>query len=264
MWWLRGRRNNVNLRELAVFFLARSYASKARSVITGVERENGYTMIRFKGYPSPIYYPADADFRALNQVIVEGFYKDNWHYYQIEETKVGPDDIVVDCGAAEGLFSLMAAPVCGKIYLIEPSRRFVESLSLTFRGAENVEIIPCAISDKLGEAAISESGISSSLVEGGGQPVKVETIDNLFYRRNIRITYLKADLEGQDFAAIKGAEDTIRNYSPKIAITTYHDRAHARRISEFILKVNPRYRIKTKGIYSETGSPVMLHAWCRQ
>jgi hypothetical protein len=75
------------------------------------------------------------------------------------------------------------------------------------------------------------------------------------------LTYLKADLEGFELAMLRGAERTISRYRPKLAITTYHRADHASEIAAFLRRVEPRYRILTKGIDAVTGSPVMLHAW---
>lgn len=262
-WWLRGNRNNVHLFELMGFFFAPSYSSKARAMIARVEEKDYFLVIYFRGQEKPLYYPKEMSLQSLRQVIVETFYKDNWHHYQIEETKVEADDVVVDCGAAEGLFSLLTAPICKYIYLVEPMPKFAEALKRTFHNCSNIDIIPCALSDKRGEAFLSTNGISSSLLSNEKDiPVKVETIDALFYQKNIPISYIKADLEGYDFKAIVGAQYTIEKYGPKIAITTYHDKAHSKEIVDFIRSVNPSYKFKIKGIYQETGSPVMLHAWC--
>lgn len=262
-WWLKGNKNNVSLPELIRFFFAPSYSSKADSLINRIEEDGSFLVVYFKTIENPLYYPKEMSLKSLKQVIVETFYEDNWHYYQIEETKVEKNDIVVDCGAAEGLFALKTAPVCKKVYLIEPMPKFVEGLKWTFRGYSNIEIIPCALSDQHGEAFMSDGGIASSLSDDKkGRPVNVETIDALFYEKDIRVSYIKADLEGYDFRSIVGAKKTIQSYSPKIAVTTYHDMRHAKEIAEFIASIKPGYKFRTKGIYQETGTPVMLHAWC--
>ena len=65
--------------------------------------------IYIKGHSRPLYFPAEFDLHFLHQVLAEETYKWNWHYYQIQQTRVEPDDVVMDCGAAEGFFSLMAS-----------------------------------------------------------------------------------------------------------------------------------------------------------
>jgi len=261
-WWLKGIKNDVGLYDLLEYFFGASYKAKARAFVTKIAEEGDCSVLHLKGIESPLYYPKGMDIRVLEQVIVETFYSDNWHFYQTAETKVEPSDVVADCGAAEGLFSLVSSSVCKKIYAIEPLPRFIGSLRKTFATLRNVEILQCAVSDRCAEAFICEDAISSTLTdERNGTPVRVETIDHLFYDKDTLVTYLKIDLEGHDFAAIKGAEKTIKEYGPKIAVTTYHDEAHARQISDFIMQVDSRYRVRTRGIYQETGSPVMLHAW---
>lgn len=262
-WWLRGEKNNVGLSDLVKFFFAPSYSSKAAAIITKIEKDKNYLVIHLKDQKYPLFYPEHLALRSLNQIVVETFYKNDWHYYQIEETMVEAGDIVVDCGAGEGLFSLVVAPVCKKVYLIEPMLNFVEALKMTFHHYTNVEIIPCAVSDEPGIAFVNERGISSSLsMQKKGKPVRVETIDSLFYQKNIPVSYIKADLEGYDLKAIVGARKTIERYHPKIAVATYHSPDHSRDIAKFIHAIYPCYKFKEKGIYRGTGSPVMLHAWC--
>ncbi len=221
-----------------------------------------FLKVYFFDLTKPLYYPVSMDRHSLAQVIVETFNKRNWHYYEIAQTKVQPADVVVDCGSAEGLFSLTVHERCHKIFLIEPLERFISSLKLTFKNAANIEIIPMAISDREYTARIRSSDISSSLTDGDeGELINVTTIDKLFLPRNVAINYLKLDLEGHDFKALIGAREIIAKYRPKIAVTTYHDKDHANQIKSFLLSVIPDYHILCKGIYQETGSPVMLHAW---
>ena len=69
------------------------------------------------------------------------------------------------------------------------------------------------------------------------------------------------DLEGHDYDALVGVEKLIKQNKPKIAVTTYHQIEHARNISSFLKAIDPSYKIYVKGIYQESGSPIMLHAW---
>jgi predicted LPLAT superfamily acyltransferase len=90
--------------------------------------------------------------------------------------------------------------------------------------------------------------------------VRIDTVDNLFFKRGIKIDYIKADLEGYEVEMLRGASKTIKSFSPKIAITTYHRYDHADKIVRLLKDINPKYKIKLKGLHAN-GTYVMLHAW---
>ncbi|MDG6998482.1 MAG: FkbM family methyltransferase [Nitrososphaerota archaeon] len=260
--WLLNNKNDVTASELIKFFFDNSYHNKAKKFVQNIQNADLDFAIRIEGLPQPMFYPKDAfSLHALEQVLVEQYYPSNWHYYEIPETSVKEDDVVVDCGAAEGLFSLKACYRCKAVYAIEPLPNFVRALRRTFEPFPNVHVLPVAVSDHAGEGFIENRGISSSLSDGEGFRVQVDTLDNLFFERLPKITYIKADLEGVDYNALKGAENLIRHYSPKIAITTYHRPEDAAMMIDWIRSTNPNYKFRRKGIYQETGCPMMLHAW---
>ncbi|OGE45041.1 hypothetical protein A3B39_05450 [Candidatus Daviesbacteria bacterium RIFCSPLOWO2_01_FULL_37_10] len=92
-------------------------------------------------------------------------------------------------------------------------------------------------------------------------PVDIKTIDQLFFEKNIKITYLKADLEGYEMQMLKGASKTIKKFKPKIAITTYHKKNDHIYICNFLKKLNPSYHFYLRGVDRRHGNPIMLHAW---
>ena len=261
--WLSGSsKNGVSATEMIGFLCGRRCARKAQPNIRRIAEHGDYVVVYLNGLERSLYYPKEFAVGSLYQVVAELCYPRDWHYYEIEQTRVAPGDVVVDCGAAEGLFSLMAADRATKVYAIEPMTRFVEAMRLTFSGLGNVEVVPVALSDSEGSAYLSGRGISSTLnTSGDGERVKVATLDTLFFKRDIPVSYIKADLEGHELSMLKGARETIKKHSPKIAVTTYHVAEHAGSIAAYLRDINPRYRIKVKGIEERAGAPVLLHAW---
>jgi FkbM family methyltransferase len=257
------KNNSVNAQELLKYLFGHSYHDKAQKVIETIISEDNWRKIYFNKYISdPLYYPLDYSMKSLEQVIVECFYTDNWHYYEIEETRVQMNDIVADCGASEGIFSLLVARRCSDVYAVEPLKRFIECLILAFKDMKNVYIIDKALSDREYLSSMSIKGIESTINnKSDGDQINVTTLDKLFYETNIHISYIKMDLEGYEYLALKGGYNLIKQNNPKIAVTTYHNKDHARLIQELLLGINPNYKIKTKGIFQETGCPIMLHAW---
>jgi FkbM family methyltransferase len=258
--WLSGKRNGVSLLELIKVMFAPTSTPKAKRYITSIEEDQDFIKIYLKNVDMPLYYPKEASLQQLHQVISELFCPSEWHYYETDETRVQPDDVVVDCGAAEGLFSLLVANRCKKVYAVEPHPRFVEAMQHTFNGGSNIRIVPVALSDQESQLFLCDSGISSTVSSTeGGTPVKATTLDNLM--ADTQVTYIKADLEGYEMEMLKGARKTIQKYSPKIAITTYHNRNSASEITDYLKSLNPYYKIRLKGIEDVAGKPVMLHAW---
>jgi hypothetical protein len=73
-----------------------------------------------KGLQRPLYLPAEFDLQFLHRVLAEETYSWNWHYYQVRQTRVERGDVVLDCGAAEGFFSLKAIEQgAGRVICIE-------------------------------------------------------------------------------------------------------------------------------------------------
>jgi hypothetical protein len=51
------------------------------------------------------------------------------------------------------------------------------------------------------------------------------------------------DIEGFELNALKGAKEIIKKNKPKLAICVYHKANDIREITNFILSLNPNYRL---------------------
>jgi len=258
--WISGTKNGVPFFELIDFLLSPTYIKKAKDRIKSIKEEGPYLCFNFYDFDYPLYFPKSIDIKHLFQVIAESFYNKDWHFYEALRYKVKKDDIVLDCGAGEGLFSFSVINRCKKVYAIEPLPVFCESMKLTFANFGNLEVMPYALSDTCGNAVISDAGIQSALgTSSQGISVPVTTIDTLFLEKGIPVTYIKADLEGYELKVLHGAREIIKKYKPIISVTTYHNKGDAALISDFLRSLS-NYKIETKGISAETGDPIMLHA----
>jgi FkbM family methyltransferase len=259
--WAAGHRNEVSARELARFLCSPGCERKAQRRIRETRPAGDFLEVWLDGAVTPLYWPARLDPYGLHMVVAETMDPVDWHFYEVPETRVRPGDTVVDCGAAEGLFSLVASRVAGRVYAIEPSPTWIAALRQTFRDAPAVSVLECALGSERGMAQLSAGVLDSRLTDGGaGEPVTVETVDALFHDRGLRVDYLKADLEGHELEMLRGARETIRSCRPRVAITTYHMRDHALAIADLLREIVPTYRIRVKGIEPTWGAPMMLHA----
>ena len=229
----------------------------SRSEVVGEFRE-----LKLKGVTGVLFVDPEVPLRSLHQTITEQCYPWQWHYYQVPQTSVGPDDHIIDCGSAEGLFPLLTRSVAKEIVCFEPLPEFVRGLHKTFDSDATVKIVPSALGEFPGSAYLRRSGISSSITtDVTDTPVTMDTIDAYCERTGFPLSYLKADMEGYEMPLLRGASRTIARLKPKIAITTYHEPRHADEIEAFLRGLVPSYRFLRKGVESATGVPVMLHAW---
>lgn len=234
----------------------------AKRLIDDIGEEDGFLTVKIKGCADTLFYNKRLPLHSLYQTIAEQFYDWHWHYYQIQQTKVTSNDIVFDCGAAEGIFAFKNKRVAKHIYAFEPLPEYLEGLYKTFAGSNNVSIIPKGIGEKCGEAYLKKAGIASYITPIKTETkVEIDTIDHFCMTQNIKVSYIKADVEGYEMNLLRGATNTIKEYRPKIAITIYHKKNHAYDICKFLKNIIPSYNIYMKGIEDRNGDPVMLHAW---
>jgi|HubBroStandDraft_1064217.scaffolds.fasta_scaffold37134_2 FkbM family methyltransferase len=220
--------------------------------------------IFIKGVKNPLYFPAEFAIHGLHRVLTEETYSWNWHYYQIPQTRVERDDVIVDCGAAEGLFSLLAVERgARRVICIEPHPAYFRTLRRTFEDRDAVTVVNAAVGDAVGEIRLSDAGMDSVVTDqqDGTLPIQVETIDHLCFTRGIAPSFIKADIEGYEEKMLIGAAETISASRPKLAITTYHRSSAGEWMEKFLLTLYPKYKIYRKGLATQRGATVMLHAW---
>ena len=135
------------------------------------------------------------------------------HCYRHSGYDVEKGDVVVDVGAAEGIFTLDIIDTAQKVYLIEADEEWIEALQQTFRNdSEKVRII---------------YGFADSVTEGDRL-----ALDTLFAEE---IHYIKMDVEGSEKAALQGADRLFRECERlKCAICSYHCREDEEWIRNFL------------------------------
>ena len=136
------------------------------------------------------------------------------HSYKNEAFGVKKGDVVVDAGAAEGIFALDCIDKASMLYLIEADAAWLEALEQTFRDdGEKVRLI---------------YGFLDSYHEGDHV-----SIDGLFAEKEIH--YIKMDIEGAEKAALEGAGKTLaRCRGMRCAICAYHCREDAESIQNVL------------------------------
>ncbi len=166
-------------------------------------------------------------------------------------------DIVLDCGAWRGdssywYNSLVGAQ--GHVYAFEPDPTnyalLCEQLA-NFEHPTAVTAIDQAISTHeciLDWSDIRDIGTDSRIAPSSKNncvKVNATSIDAFCAKNNLKqVDIIKTDLEGADFDAIIGAQETIRNHHPDLGISIYHTPNHLVDIPLWIHQHFPQYQIR--------------------
>lgn len=261
-FWLFVNRNNVSAKELLAFLVKPKVHQIAKKFIKNIVKGDDY-QVTFNNLDKPLYWPLSFSIDRLNQITAETFDTADWHFYQKEHTQITTGDILLDIGTAEGLFPLTVAGQCKHLYLVEPSSFFNTTLHKTFQDYEGkTTIFHTAVGNQDGTIPFDENSLDGAISTAdntAATQIPIHKIDTLLAGKPI--TYLKADIEGFEEEMLRGAELTIKNSKPKIAITSYHTQNDPKEIIAIIRGFVPEYKYYVKGIYEKTPKPVLIHFW---
>lgn len=168
-----------------------------------------------------LYYPAD----TTKAIIQRGYcdeqlisqHPESPHRYLTNDFNVGPDDVVVDCGAADGNFSLDVVDKVKKVYLFEPTERWQKPLAATFAPwKEKVVIVRKFLSDETNESCVS--------------------LDDYFAGKDELPTMIKMDIEGFEGRALASAKRLLKapNGIRKAVVCTYHRQDDEQNLGAFL------------------------------
>lgn len=90
-----------------------------------------------------------------------------------------------------------------------------------------VEVVQAGLLDKSCEVGFFESGHGSKVTANGeyyqNTTISTVSIDDFVEEKKIeKVDFIKMDVEGCELSALKGAEKTILNHRPQLAICIYH------------------------------------------
>ena len=68
------------------------------------------------------------------------------------------------------------------------------------------------------------------------------SIDDYVHEHKIRVDVIKMDIEGGEYDALKGAENTLRKFQPRLMISAYHRPDDLWVLRELIQQINPNYK----------------------
>lgn len=136
-------------------------------------------------------------------------------------------DVVLDAGAHHGCTAICFSRwvgEAGKVYAIEPNPEncAVITINLAINKISNVEIVPSAVGERVGNGLLSVQCSNSNMLPAATQDtvdVDVIPLDSLY---DAKPTFIKLDVEGVDVLALRGAKKILATY-PKLLIEVHKD-----------------------------------------
>lgn len=200
----------------------------------------------------------------------------------VYSTETPKDEIIIDCGAYNGdtlkKFVETYGPKLKKIYAFECMEESIEDLSLTIVHVRNKKyypemvLMPYALSDhdcKMKFAKTNKPNGSflvdnrefaqSALYESDYVDVDVTTLDKVI-PENEKITFIKMDIEGSEYAALHGAERIITSCKPRLAISIYHCGEDYYRIPLYLKSLVPEYKFVVRH-HNKNHCDTDLYCW---
>ncbi|SNQ59952.1 FkbM family methyltransferase [Candidatus Methanoperedens nitratireducens] len=200
------------------------------------------------------YCPFEDNFNSV------AAFKEIFQESRYDHMDLGIDDIVVDCGAHVGFYSIKAASQCHKVVAIEPCPHNASLFRKNSKKFNNIVIIEKALDERVRRTRLflGASDAHSMLVPTDSSiEVDTITIDQVLKdikpqaRGNICI---KMNVEGMELATLRGAKDTLKNINVKLAIAAHHSSEELDEVSKYLLDLGFEISSRNQIIFATRSS----------
>ncbi len=175
------------------------------------------------------------------------------YYFSRNDASVAPasGDYVIDAGACFGDTALRFAQVVqgnGRVFSFDPLAKHCEIMRDNFHLnpdlAQRISVFQLGLSDHRNEVQSAPPG---DVIDPGARitddTFPTRTIDDLVADGTIpHLDFIKMDIEGSELAALKGAEQSIKRWRPRLALSLYHRPEDLFSIPLWIASLNCGYR----------------------
>lgn len=187
---------------------------------------------------------------SLDNSYIEGLNSpENEQYFAKDLIKLTENEIFVDCGSFNGdtlnSFLVNSNRKFSKYIAFEADKRIFGELNkkIVEENLINADISTYnyAVWHKEDVLRFQTGGTSGNVSFDGDIEVQANSLDNVL--EDTHVTFIKMDIEGAEVDALLGAEMSIKNNHPILAICLYHDLEHYYQIPNLIKKFNPEYKL---------------------
>ena len=164
----------------------------------------------------------------------------SWFEFQMETyvrdhlwyPNIKPGMVVIDAGAGWGSYALTAGILGAEVHAFEPDLRMLNDL------IANVN------ENQLTEVTVSPFGLSDHTGTQDWEEIQGMQLIRLDDYPLTKLDYVKMDIEGQELAALQGAEQLILKYHPALLVEVHlmYDKQLIDKISTYLMKLVDGYR----------------------
>ncbi len=154
--------------------------------------------------------------------------------FRFIQKRVTPGEVVLDVGSFLGVYAVLEAlraGPAGRVVAFEPTAQSVSiarhHIAFNAERAAPVTIVEAAVGDSAGRTTFYEYdqpyvNSLAAAVDVDGRPttcsVEIVTIDDVCERLNVTPTFVRMDVQGAEFHALRGAGNTIRRAGERLTI----------------------------------------------
>lgn len=157
-------------------------------------------------------------------------------------------EVFVDAGVLDLYTSLRFAEECNKrhildykVYAFEPDVKSYERCIAIKEQHPEIDITLVNKGLWSSDTTLhfqATGGADAKITEEGIGQIAVVSLDSYM---NEKVTFIKMDIEGAELEALKGCQNIIKKYRPKLAISVYHKKGDLVEIPIYLMNLVPDY-----------------------
>ncbi len=159
-------------------------------------------------------------------------------------------DLIIKRGSGFDLFCALEADNISFPRLEAYRRSLPDFLS------SKLKLYHCAVGAAHGLVHFAHMGQTGSRISDEGTPVDCFPIDDLF--KDLPLTFIKMDIEGAEYDALRGATKVIQRDRPILAICVYHTQNDIWRIPLLVHEMVPNHRLYLRAYEGDGFQTVMF------
>lgn len=183
----------------------------------------------------------------------------------------GEKEVFIDGGSlnlySSGAFMRWCNYECDRVIAFEPDPRCVNicecELGKMYKLQQVTQLVSKGLWREERELTFNEDvefGASSFILDkegANGNKYTIPTTSIDIIANGDPVTFIKMDIEGAELEALKGAEQTIRKYHPKLAISIYHKPEDIVELPQFIKNLDSSYNLFLRNYHMDNTETVL-------